>query len=161
MCSFEQVFLFHTTIRENIRLFRDGDESSLQKAVSDAQVQIDLNREIDNDSCWISSGEQRRIEIARSLFGSSDVLIYDEVDSTLDVETAYEIEKMALGFDGRTLIFISHNFSGKLIREYDKILIIEKGRLTGCGNFEDLLQSSAYFRRICDIKFGLDRRYFQ
>ena len=39
------------------------------------------------------------------------------------IETAYGIEKLALGFDEKAIIFISHNFLGKLIKEYDEILV--------------------------------------
>lgn len=63
----------------------------------------------------ISSGEQRRIEIARTLLKSASVLIFDEVVSTLDIETAYDIEKTAMELEDKTIIFISHNFSGKLL----------------------------------------------
>ena len=113
-----------------------------------------MNRMVNDEGKNISSGEQRRIEIARSLLHSAKVLIFDEVVSTLDIETAYGIEKLALGFEDKTVVFISHNFSGKLIREYDEILVMESGRLLAHGNYDELIKSCDYFRRICEIKFG-------
>lgn len=53
----------------------------------------------------------------------------------MDIETAYEIEKMALNFKDETVVFISHNFSGKLIREYDDILVMQAGQLLTHGTF--------------------------
>ena len=57
-------------------------------------------------------------------------------------------------FKNLSIIFISHNFSGKLINEYDEILVMENGRLLDHGPYEELLSSCAYFKRICEIKFG-------
>lgn len=150
----ENVSLFSGSIKENISLFRDKNPEVFAKAISDAQVKLDLNRQINSEGNNISSGEQRRIEIARSLLEHVKVLIFDEVVSTLDIETAYEIEKLALNFNDKTVIFISHNFSGKLIRKYDEILVMDNGTLVAHGSYEELLEKSKYFQKICEIKFG-------
>ena len=150
----ENVSLFTGTVRDNVSLFRNYSPEDFDRAIQDAQVRLNLNREIGDEGRNISSGEQRRIEIARSLLESVGVLIFDEVVSTLDIETAYEIEKLALGFDEKTVIFISHNFSGKLIREYDEILVMSNGSLVSHGPYDTLIQECEYFRNICNIKFG-------
>lgn len=150
----ENVSLFSGSVRENISLFREYAPEVFQRAINAAQVQLDLNRIVNDEGRNISSGEQRRIEIARSLLHSAQVLIFDEVVSTLDIETAYEIEKLALDFLNKTVIFISHNFSGKLIQKYDEILVVDRGRLVAHGTYEELIHSCDYFKRICEIKFG-------
>lgn len=150
----ENVSLFSGTVRDNVSLFRAYPPEAFDRAVRDAQVRLNLTREIGDEGRNISSGEQRRIEIARSLLDSVGVLIFDEVVSTLDIETAYEIEKLALGFEEKTVIFISHNFSGKLIREYDEILVMSDGKLISHGPYEVLMKECDYFRKICEIKFG-------
>ncbi len=150
----ENVSLFSGLVRNNITLSRADDPARFDAAVANAKINVDLNREVLDGGINISSGEQRRIEIARSLFDAVRILIFDEVVSTLDIETAYEIEKMILGYADKTIIFVSHNFSGKLIREYDEILVMDNGRLLAHGAYDELLQSCDYFRRICDIKFG-------
>lgn len=150
----EDVSLFSGTVRDNISLYRQYNEEVFQQAINEAQIKLNLEREIGDEGNNISSGEQRRIEIARSLLESAKVLIFDEVVSTLDIESAYEIERMALNFNDQTVIFISHNFSGKLIKEYDEILVMEAGRLLDHGTYEELLSSCEYFKRICEIKFG-------
>ena len=61
---------------------------------------------------------------------------------------------MVLGYEEQTMIFISHNFSGKLIRQYDEVLVMDKGRLVAHGHYNELVKTNPYFRRICDIKFG-------
>lgn len=150
----EKVSLFSASVKENVALFKEYAADDFQHAIAAAQVDLDLNREINDDGHNISSGEQRRIEIARSLLHSAQFLIFDEVVSTLDIETAYEIEKLALGFSDKTVVFISHNFSGKLIREYDEILVMDHGNLLAHGSYDELIQSCDYFKRICEIKFG-------
>ena len=150
----ENVSLFSGSVKDNVSLFTDYSPVSFQKAIQAAQVRLDLEREINDEGRNISSGEQRRIEIARSLLRSARFLIFDEVVSTLDIETAYEIEKLALDFSDKTVVFISHNFSGKLIREYDEILVMDSGRLVAHGKYEELINTCDYFRRICEIKFG-------
>lgn len=151
----ENVSLFSGTVRENITLFAEEEEQKLRDAISDAHVELNLNKEIRDEGRNISSGEQRRIEIARSLLSTAHILVFDEVVSTLDIDTAYEIEKLALSLNDKTIIFVSHNFSGKLIRQYDEILIMDHRQLIDHGRYEELLVRSPYFARICDIKFGI------
>lgn len=150
----EKVSLFSGSVKENISLFKDYPPEIFQSAIDAAQIHLNLNRTVNDEGHNISSGEQRRVEIARSLLHSAQVLIFDEVISTLDIETAYEIEKLALDFSDKTVIFISHNFSGKLIQEYDEILVIDNGSLVSHGTYEELIHTCDYFKRICEIKFG-------
>lgn len=150
----EKVSLFSGTILDNITLYRNYTPKSLEDAIRNAQIHLELGRIIGGEGTTISSGEQRRIEIARSLLDSVGIMIFDEVVSTLDIETAYEIERMAMDFTDKTVIFISHNFSGKLIREYDEILVMDGGRLAAHGTYEALLRTCPYFHKICEIKFG-------
>ena len=150
----ENVSLFSGLVRDNITLSRNDDQTCFDNAVANAKVNVDLDREIVDGGINISSGEQRRIEIARSLFDSVSILIFDEVVSTLDIETAYEIEKMILEYSDKTVIFVSHNFSGKLIKEYDEILVMDSGKLLAHGTYDELIRDCEYFRRICEIKFG-------
>lgn len=150
----ENVSLFSGTIKDNISLFNEFDGDVFDKALTDAKIELDIERSVDDDGRNISSGEQRRIEIARSLIRSVKVLIFDEVVSTLDIETAYEIEKMALSLTDKTVIFISHNFSGKLIDQYDEILVMKDGCLINHGSYDELIKACDYFKNICEIKFG-------
>ena len=150
----ENVYLLTGSVKDNISLYRNFDDKAISEAAEEAQVRIDILRQVLDGGTNISSGEQRRIELARSMLSKVDVIIFDEVVSTLDVKTAYEIEKMVLEYSDKTVIFISHNFSGKLIREYDEILVMENGSLAASGSYESLIRTSEYFREICRIKFG-------
>lgn len=149
----ENVSLFSASVKDNVTLFRDTDEEQIQEAVAAAQLNVPLDREIADGGTNVSSGEQRRIEIARSLIEKVGFIVFDEVISTLDIETAYEIENMILGYEDKTVIFISHNFSGLLLSKYDEILLLDQGRLVAHGPL-DVIKSNEQFRNILHIKFG-------
>lgn len=150
----ENVSIFSGSIEDNITFWRNVSKERYSNAIRDAHIELDSQRVVGEDGFNISSGEQRRIEIARSLISPAKLMIFDEVVSTLDIETAYDIERMALDYTDKTVIFISHNFSGKLIREYDEILVMKDGCLVAHGAYDELIKSNDYFRKICDIKFG-------
>lgn len=149
----EKVSMFSGRVVDNITLYREISEEKLADVVAQAQVEIDLDRTIADGGINISSGEQRRIEIARTLVESVKCIVFDEVISTLDIETAYQIEKMILGYTDKTVIFISHNFSGLLMREYDEILYMEDGKIVAHGHFDEMINNES-FRNIIRIKFG-------
>lgn len=149
----EDVNLYSATVRDNIALFRETDEAMLEYAIKTAQVEVELNRQIMDSGSNISSGEKRRIEIARTLVRNTPIIIFDEVISTLDIETAYEIEKLALSLDS-TVIFISHNFSGELVNSYNEILLLDKGGLIAHGTHKQLLAHSPAYQHIWTIKSG-------
>lgn len=152
--SNESVSTFTGSVLDNIVLFREECVSNLESAINSSHMNLDLQKIIHDANDNISSGERRKIEIARSLMNPYSMLIFDEVTSTLDTETAYEIEQMVLGYKDKTVIFISHNFSGKLVYEYDDILLIDNGRLIDHGKYDDLVKRNKYFKHICEVKFG-------
>lgn len=81
------------------------------------------------------------------------MLIFDEVVSTLDIETAYEIEKLILSLD-TTVIMISNAFSGQLLPQYDGIILMDEGHVFAVGSHNDLLDTSAEYRVIYEIRCG-------
>ena len=149
----ENVSLFSGKVSDNITLYRNPAPEKIANSVKLAQMNLDADRIILDGGVNISSGEQRRIEIARSLIESVDCIVFDEVISTLDIETAYEIEKMILGYDDKTIVFISHNFSGLLMKEYDEIIYMDSGKIVAHGPFDEIVKNEE-FKKIVKIKFG-------
>ena len=150
----ETVSLLCDTVRQNIVLFRDVSDEDLERVVSLVGLRVPLDRVVRDGERNLSSGETRRIEIARSLINRAEVIIYDEAISTLDIQTAYSIEKTLLSLKEQTVIFVSHNFSSLLIHEYDEIILIDKGKIVGCGTHDDLMHRSSYYQNIMQIKNG-------
>lgn len=150
----ESVSLLCDTVKQNIVLFREISDESLADIVNTVGLTVPLDRVVKDGERNLSSGETRRVEIARSLVNQPDVIVYDEAISTLDVQTAYSIENMLLNLEQPTVIFVSHNFSNLLIRKYDKIVLMDGGRIIDCGTHDELLVRSSYYQRICKIKSG-------
>lgn len=150
--SNETVALISDTVRNNILLYRDVPRERLEEAVSVAELHVSLDRMVGDGGRFLSSGERRKLEIARALINDPQVMILDEVVSTLDIETAYEIEKLMLSLKGRTVIMISNAFSGQLLKQYDQVFLMDHGRITARGTHEELMASSEQYRQICSIR---------
>ena len=151
--SNENVLLLSDTVRNNILLFREISEEQLVSAVKKACLRVPLERVVGDNGKFLSSGERRKLEIARVIVTQPQVLIFDEVVSTLDIETAYEIEKLILSLDS-TVIMISNAFSGQLLAQYDGIILMDEGCVLATGSHDDLLDTSPEYREIYEIRCG-------
>lgn len=152
----EQVSLFCDSVLNNITMYKKYSDESISAAIKTAGLKVNLDRVISDGEVNLSSGERRRIELARAYLSNAPVLVFDEAISTLDIQTAYGIEKTMLEMEDRTIIFVSHNFSSSLIRKYDAIILLSDGEIVDVGTHEQLMDSSELYRNIIRIKSGID-----
>ena len=150
----ETVSLLSDTVRNNILLYRDVSDDRLETAVRLAGLRVPMNRKAGDGGRFLSSGERRKLELARALIDDPQVMILDEVVSTLDIETAYEIEKLVLSLEDRTVIMISNAFSGQLLDQYDQIVLMNQGSILAQGTHSELIQNSDEYREIYRIRCG-------
>ena len=96
----------------------------------------------------MSGGQRQRIAIARALVGNPRILIFDEATSALDVDSERAVrEQMSIMCRGRTVIIISHRLSA--IRDADRIIAIERGRIVEFGTPQELCgRSGGYFAHL-------------
>lgn len=153
--SNETVSLISDTVYNNILLYRDDLAPLVEPTVQRIGLSVPLDRQVGDSGSHLSSGERRRIEIARSLLDSPQVLILDEVVSTLDIMTAYEIEKLFLSMEDKMVIMISNAFSGALLDQYDEIILLDQGEIAAHGRHEELLEQSELYRQIYECRCGL------
>jgi ABC-type multidrug transport system fused ATPase/permease subunit len=103
--------------------------------------------EVREGGAGLSAGERQLISIARALLADPRILILDEATSNIDRPTEILIEQ-ALDrlLRGRTSIIIAHRLA--TVRRADEILVMEHGRITQRGLFDDLLAVDGPFRRL-------------
>ena len=100
----------------------------------------------------LSSGQRQRIAIARALVRNTPILLLDEPSAALDAESeALVFEALAQLMEGRTSITIAHRLS--TVRRATRIHVLDDGRLTGSGSHEELLVTSALYRRLAELQF--------
>lgn len=95
----------------------------------------------------LSGGQKQRVVIARALYRNPDVIAFDEATSTLDVLSEKALTDHVLKFKRtKSLLAIAHRLG--TIQHCDRIIFLEKGRLSGYGSFEDLKASNESFRAL-------------
>lgn len=107
------------------------------------------NTIISEDGHNISGGQKQKISIARTLIKNPDVLLMDESTSSLDYTSENIIIQNLLNLD-KTLVFATHRLNS--IQQFDKIIVMDHGRISGIGSHEDLLKNNDIYQSM--IKSG-------
>jgi len=158
----QDVFLFSTSIFENISF---GRASSLEQVVEVAkQAQVDdfvsklpkeYETEVGERGVQLSGGERQRIAIARAFLANPKILILDDSTSAIDSETEDKIQKAISNIlKNRTTILITHRLSQ--IRWADLIIVLKNGTIEAIGSHEDLLKTSVEYQKIFIKRFDID-----
>ncbi len=101
----------------------------------------------------LSGGERQRLAIARALISNPSVLLLDEATSALDAESEHHIRMSIDGLKGQmTIVVIAHRLS--TVRQADRILVLDEGRLLSSGSHEELMASSDLYAKFAKIQFA-------
>jgi ATP-binding cassette subfamily B protein len=151
----QDIFLFSRSIGDNIAFGRPGaTQAEIEAAAQAAQAHEFIMQTKDGYATVVgergmtlSGGQRQRIALARAFLADPRVLILDDSTSAIDSATEDEIQKAIREIQrGRTTILITHRLSQ--IRWADVIVVLDAGRIEACGPHEQLLRSSALYRRI-------------
>lgn len=154
----QNVFMFDSTIKENIELFQSYDNEKLNKAIHLSGLDELIkslpegeNSLVGENGCNLSGGEKQRIAIARALIRNTPILVLDEATSSLDNETAYNIEKSILNIADLTSLVVTHKLIEDVLTKYDGIIAINRGRIEEIGTFEELMEKKGYFYSLYNV----------
>ncbi len=148
-------FLFHLSIRENIRIGKpeatDAEIEAAAKKASCHDFIAALPEGYDtlagDAGNHLSGGERQRIAIARAILKNSPIVVLDEATAFTDPENEAVIQASIAGLvAGKTLIVIAHRLS--TITKADKILVVDKGNVVAEGTHEELLETSNLYKEL-------------
>jgi ATP-binding cassette subfamily B protein len=99
----------------------------------------------------LSGGQRQRLGIARALLVEPDVLIFDEATSSLDYESERSIQLAMKSIQGTcTTIVIAHRLS--TVRDADKIVVLDKGKIVEVGSHAELLRREGIYQRLHSLQ---------
>ena len=154
---FQENMLFNMSIRENIRLGKEGaTDEEVEQAARKAEIHryiMSLPQKYDTPvgerGDTLSGGQRQRIAIARAIVRNPSVLLLDEATSALDQTTEAAINETLLKLaKGRTMIFSTHRLTS--VVEMDEIIVISGGQAIERGSHAQLLAMNGMYRKLWD-----------
>jgi ATP-binding cassette subfamily B protein len=154
---FQENMLFNMSIRENIRLGKEGaTDEEVEQAARKAEIHryiMSLPQKYDTlvgeRGDTLSGGQRQRIAIARAIVRNPSVLLLDEATSALDQTTEAAINKTLMKLaEGRTMIFSTHRLTS--VVDMDEIIVISNGKAIERGSHAQLLAKNGVYRRLWD-----------
>ena len=142
----QETYLFHESVRENLRFAKpDATDAEIEAAAAAARIDHVIAALPDGYDTVVgergyrfSGGEKQRIAIARTILRNPPILVLDEATSSLDTETERLVqEALDRLSEGRTTIAIAHRLS--TIRDADQIVVVDGGRIVEIGSHHQLM----------------------
>jgi len=156
----QETILFDDTVQLNIAA---GRESALREKVRQAAVAAQADEFVSElpegydtmlgeDGARLSMGQRQRLTIARALFKNPPFLALDEATSALDAESEDKVQQaMKVLLEGRGSLVIAHRLA--TIREADRIVVLENGRIVEEGNHQALLERGGLYAHLHELQF--------
>lgn len=147
----QKPFIFDMSIRENFNLVDSNHSHQIEacKRVGIHDYIMSLkdgyNTKLVADAENISNGQKQLIALARTLLSKSEVLLFDEVTSSLDINTSKHVMEILKDLKrDHTILMITHKPS--LMKLADDIIVIDHGRLVGRGSHKTLLKDNTFYK---------------
>ena len=151
----QDISLFHRTVLENLRYGKpDASDEQVYRAAEAALCTEFINRLpqgfdtiVGERGLKLSGGQRQRLAIARAFLRDAPIILLDEATSALDTESEQSIQEALMRLvKNRTVIAIAHRLS--TLSSFDRILVLERGRIIEDGAPQDLLRCNGPYRRM-------------
>ncbi|MBB5435289.1 ATP-binding cassette subfamily B protein [Nocardiopsis composta] len=157
--------LFHDTVAANLRYARpEATDAELEEAMRAAQLgrlleslPDGLETMVGDRGYRLSGGEKQRLAIARLLLKGPSVVVLDEATAHLDAESEAAVQQaLATALEGRTSLVIAHRLA--TVRDADRILVLEDGRLLEQGTHQELLAQGGLYTALYRTQFAAQEK---
>lgn len=152
----QDVYLFEGTIQDNIIFDKNIDRKMFHDVLdkvklSDTLIKkgTDISYKITNNGENLSGGEREKIALARALIRGKNWLLLDEATASMDNDTLLQIEHVLMELEDITCISITHRYNEEILRLYDEIIVLQRGRIVEKGTFEQLVEMNGIFTKLC------------
>lgn len=150
----QDLYLFNTSIGENITLGRKEVSSTLEEAAKAAQAEdfitalpAGYNSRVGIGGSNLSGGEKQKIALSRAFAGGTNILILDEATSNIDIESERCINEHILSnLPDTTVIMVTHK--PDILKQVDKIILIDDGKVSAIGSHDRLYTENETYREI-------------
>lgn len=142
----QESHIFNDTLRNNLSLGMEIEESKLKKCLEFVGLDdFGLDQIVSEDGGNISGGQLQRISIARAMAHLKEVLLCDEITSSLDNTIARKIEHNILDTENETVLYVTHKLYEDTLSRFDQILMMRNGTILECGTFDELMDKKQAF----------------
>lgn len=157
----QEAVLFNRSLMDNIRYARpNASKADVMDAAKRANIHDFIQSLPDgyetlvgNRGIKLSGGQRQRIAIARAILKNAPILILDEATSALDSENELLIQKsLKTVMRGKTTIAIAHRLS--TLRNMDRIIVLDKGKIIESGTHAQLLRANGAYRKLWNMQTG-------
>jgi ATP-binding cassette, subfamily B, bacterial len=159
----QDITMFHRSIMDNLRLANyNATEEEILSACIKAKIHDDImampqgyNTIVGERGVKLSGGQRQRVAIARAILKNAPILILDEATSSLDTHTEQLIQESInelLDGAGATVIAIAHRLS--TLKNTDRIIVLDKGKIVQDGTHSALLASGGLYKTLWDAQVG-------
>ena len=158
----QEPYLFSGSVADNIRY--NHEDASIREVIDAARTVgahdfiIGLGNGYDTilaeRGVNLSVGQRQLLSFARAIIGNPRIIILDEATANIDTQTELLIQRaLQRVLEGRTSIVIAHRLS--TVRNADKIIVLNRGRLVEMGTHEELLDVGGFYERLYAVNYGL------
>ena len=149
----QRAVMFSGTVASNVALGTETTAPMVERAVRIAQgdfvfeMENGISADLSRDGKNVSGGQKQRLAIARAIYRNPEIYIFDDSFSALDYKTDKALRHaLKTEIAGATVLIVAQRIG--TIREADKIIVLDNGKIVGAGKHAELLKSCSVYREI-------------